>query len=89
MKVTTYVRRARATDRLDLQGESSWVMPCLGLAGEVGSLLAELKKEVRDPVGAKTTRLRVQEELGDILWYAVAIARRADLRVRHQNIWDA
>ena len=80
MKVATYVRSARATDRLDLEGESSWVMPCLGLAGEVGSLLAELKKEVRDPVGAETTRLRVEEELGDILWYAVAIARRANLR---------
>ena len=80
MNVATYVKRARATDRLDLKGEFSWVMPCLGLAGEIGSLLAELKKEVRDPVGAETTRLRVQEELGDILWYAVAITRRADLR---------
>jgi len=55
-------------------------MPILGLAGEIGSLLAELKKRVREPNrAADTGNNLIAEELGDITWYAVTIARRAKL----------
>ena len=49
----------------------------LGLAGEVGSLLTEVKKTVRDPESPKSLIVeRIKEEAGDVLWYAASIARR-------------
>src|SRR3979411_1999690 len=52
MKVRDYMRISEKTDQLkpkrpiDLNFK---LMPILGLAGEIGSLLAELKKRVREP----------------------------------------
>ncbi len=51
------------------------IMPLLGLAGEVGQLVAEYKKRQRDKTGYRAFRDEVHEELGDILWYAATLAR--------------
>lgn len=83
MKVQDYIAITEKTDQLEpkLPTHPDFkLMPILGLAGEIGSFLAELKKRVREPqrvrdVGTK----RLEEELGDIIWYAVTIARRARL----------
>lgn len=65
-------------------------VPLLGLAGEVGALLSEYKKRVRPGgesyVGFDTT---VAIELGDILWYLAALARRVDRplsEIAHTNL---
>ena len=53
------------------------VVPLLGLGGEVGALIAEFKKK-RRPDGSAYTGFEevVVTELGDILWYLAALARR-------------
>lgn len=83
MKVQKYVAITEKTDQLEPKTPTDpnyKVMPILGLAGEIGSLLAELKKRVREPTRIKrVSKQRLKEELGDILWYAVTVARRAGL----------
>ncbi len=53
--------------------------PLLGLFGETGSLLSEVKKKQRDPVAYLGYKDSVVEELGDVLWYLAALAARASL----------
>jgi NTP pyrophosphatase (non-canonical NTP hydrolase) len=48
----------------------------LGLVGEVGSLVSALKKKRRDTDGFLGYHEAVLEELGDVLWYVSAVARR-------------
>lgn len=73
-----YQQRAAATD-LDAESADP-LIPLLGLAGEVGALLAEFKKE-RRPGGSSYTGFHdgVVTELGDILWYLAALARRVEV----------
>ncbi len=73
-----YQRESAATD---LEGANNDPMtPLLGLAGEVGSLIAEYKKK-RRPDGVAYTGFEevVRVELGDILWYLASLARRVDV----------
>lgn len=88
MNVSKYVKLAIATDRLDTTGLNAKTMPLLGLAAEIGLLLAEMQKEVQVLSGARGTKglpqnLMIQGEvkkkLGNIIWHVVAIARRAGL----------
>lgn len=51
-----------------------------GLFGEVGSLLAAVKKYHRD-TAAPSERESAEEELGDALWYLTALIRREGLGV--------
>ena len=53
----------------------------LGLFGEVGSLLSELKKKQRDTDSYVAYHDFVIEEFGDVLWYLANVALRADLRL--------
>jgi len=70
--------------------------PIMGLFGEVGSLISELKKKLRDRAAYVEYDDGVLEELGDVLWYFTTISRRAglDLSVlaqqssRRLNDWD-
>lgn len=86
MNVRKYIKIAERTDQLAPKSASHpnyKVIPLLGLAGEIGSLLAELKKRVREPNrGADLGSIRIEEELGDIIWYAATITRRAKLDFR-------
>ena len=78
MNLDDYQRESAATD---LEGDShDPIVPLLGLAGEVGSLLAEFKKKQRPdgPAYAGFERV-VATELGDILWYLAALARRVNV----------
>lgn len=51
----------------------------LGLFGEVGSLLAEVKKKRRDPIAYRAYAAAVTEELGDVLWYLNLVANRGGI----------
>jgi NTP pyrophosphatase (non-canonical NTP hydrolase) len=53
--------------------------PILGLVGEVGSVAAVLKKKKRDAAAYVGYARALREELGDVLWYLCAVARRAEL----------
>lgn len=70
--VADYEARATATDKLEPPLDTA----ILGLVGEVGSLVSALKKKRRDTDGYFGYRDAVLEELGDVLWYISAVARR-------------
>ncbi len=76
MDIGEYQRLTAETDVLDPDEVG---LPLLGLAGEVGNLAAEYKKRRRDSVGYRAFSDEVREELGDLLWYAAALARRCNL----------
>jgi NTP pyrophosphatase (non-canonical NTP hydrolase) len=50
-----------------------------GLAGEAGSVVSEAKKWFREGNPPAGLAARVQEELGDLLWYVAAVANRLHL----------
>lgn len=80
MKIAQYLEIAHSTDQLPDASEGDRINPYLGLAGEIGALLTALKKEVRSNAPtAEATRATVKDELGDIAWYAVTVAKRADV----------
>ena len=76
MELREYQREAHRTEKKVHAAGSDIVVPILGLAGEVGELLNEYKKYLRD--GDAHTRFpdRVSEELGDILWYVAETATK-------------
>lgn len=74
-----YQTLASATDKTDDADLLSNPVPLLGLAGEVGSLLTEYKKFLRDGTKYRPFQDQVAEEIGDVLWYLATIARKAGL----------
>jgi NTP pyrophosphatase (non-canonical NTP hydrolase) len=72
LSVTEFERSATVTDRLSSNMDTA----LLGLVGEVGSLVSALKKKRRDTDGFLGYQDAVLEELGDVLWYVSAVARR-------------
>ena len=72
LSIEVFERHAMATDKLDPALDTA----LLGLVGEVGSLLSALKKKRRDTDGYFGYAEAVLEELGDVLWYISAVARR-------------
>lgn len=74
-----YQQQARLTDHLAVHGppgDDPRLGPLLGLAGEVGTLLAGYKKYLRDGEAYELFDDNVAEELGDILWYLATTADR-------------
>ena len=57
------------------------VYPLMGIASEVGSLLTQYKKHVRDKDAHELFSQRVSEELGDVLWYVSNFAAKLDLEL--------
>lgn len=74
LTVDQYVRAASRTDQLRATGTVGFAM--LGLFGGTGSLLAVAKKKQRDALSHPGYAEAVLEEIGDVLWYFAAIARR-------------
>lgn len=83
MDLDEYQRHAQETDRVPSGSTSDQqvelMVPFLGLAGEAGGLLTEFKKHLRDGHAHILFPERVQEELGDILWYVANIATKFGL----------
>ncbi len=76
MNLTDFEHAVADTDIFD---PDDLVLPMLGLAGEVGDLVAEYRKVQRDHAGYRAFSNEVREELGDLFWYAAAVARRCGL----------
>lgn len=72
-----YQRSAVATDVSKGTDSPSFIL--LGLFGEAGSVLSEIKKRERDNLKAAAYIHRIVEELGDLLWYVAAAAARNDI----------
>ena len=72
LSAVEFERFAAASDQLS--GDMDTAL--LGLVGEVGSLVSALKKKRRDTDGYLGYHDAVLEEVGDVLWYVSAVARR-------------
>jgi NTP pyrophosphatase (non-canonical NTP hydrolase) len=84
VELNEYQRLANQTDQQPGTGTfeddpRSILVPLLGLAGEVGELLGEHKKWLRDGQSYKLFPDRVKEELGDLLWYLSNVATKHGL----------
>jgi NTP pyrophosphatase (non-canonical NTP hydrolase) len=77
LTVESYATQALTTDQRSDSG--SLTFPLLGLFGETGSLLSEVKKKQRDRASYIGYAGAVVEELGDVLWYLTAVAARGGL----------
>lgn len=78
LTVQDYQRQAQKTDqRADVETDLSFAL--LGVFGETGSLLSEVKKKQRDPISYIGYEASVLEEFGDVLWYIGSVATRAQL----------
>ena len=75
-----YQELAALTDQKRDPG-SGLAFPLLGLFGETGSLLSEVKKKQRDAASYVGYTGSVAEELGDVLWYFTSLAARARLSI--------
>lgn len=75
-----YARRALKSDQRSDGG--SLAFPLLGLFGETGSLLSEVKKKQRDKDSYLGYAATVVEELGDVLWYLTVVGDRAHVSLQ-------
>jgi NTP pyrophosphatase (non-canonical NTP hydrolase) len=78
LTVNAYQTQATTTDRTRGIG-NGFDLAVLGLFGETGSLLSEVKKKQRDSRSYIGYEDAVTEELGDVLWYLAVIANHASL----------
>jgi NTP pyrophosphatase (non-canonical NTP hydrolase) len=80
MEFKSYQHDAKKTIQDYIKGkESNTVVPFLGLIGEAGSVITELKKNLRDGPAYTNYKTKLKEELGDVLWYISTIATQNDL----------
>ena len=75
LTIDEYARQAALTDQR--KGKQALSFSMLGVFGETGSLLSEVKKKQRDKASYLGYADAVAEELGDVLWYVASIARRS------------
>lgn len=82
MDFKSYQQEAKTTIQDYIKGkESNEFVPFLGLIGEAGSVISELKKNLRDGSSYTNYKTNLQEELGDVLWYISTIATQNDLEL--------
>ena len=93
MKLNEYQHLANQTDQQPEAGTfkanpRSILVPLLGMAGEVGELLGEHKKWLRDGDSYRLFPDRVKEELGDLLWYLSNVATKHDLTLEEIALFN-
>jgi len=79
LSLNEYQRYALRTYKGDLVGADLFRFLLLGLHGEVGSLLSELKKKQRDRGAYVAYASAAIEETGDVLWYLANVATAAGI----------
>ena len=77
LSVANYFAKAGGTDRFRNEPDGVTQL-CFGLFGEVGSLLAALKKVSRDKL-LETEMHFAAEEIGDALWYLMSLAHHGSV----------
>jgi NTP pyrophosphatase (non-canonical NTP hydrolase) len=79
LDLSTYQREALKTDRIKAEGDDAMIVAALGLVGEIGTLAAEHKKRMRDKEKYRLFKDRIEEDVGDILWYLANFASKNGL----------
>lgn len=75
MDFSTYQQQSRTTALYPDLGKNV-IYPTLGLVGEAGEVAEKMKKIIRDKGGQidDQTRIELQKELGDVLWYLTQLS---------------
>lgn len=79
MKLSDYQQAAIRTVRRPGNDLEAVAIALLGLAGEAGSVATEYKKQLRDGSAHITAKMRMREELGDVLWYVATLSSKFGL----------
>src|SRR6185503_5396133 len=75
MELNIYQEEARKTIQKNASDEDlKGIVPFLGIIGEVGSVVTQLKIKLKDGDSYTDFNARLSEELGDVLWYLATIA---------------
>ncbi len=74
MNFNEYQKKAFETAIYPDKG-NNFVYPCLGLAGEAGEFIEEVKKILRDSNYKidEVKKENLKKEMGDVLWYLAAL----------------
>ncbi len=75
-----FATAAESTDRFVGRDDHAALLAA-GLMGETGSILSELKKEEREREAYPAYRRKMEEEIGDFLWYYVRLVSVLDARL--------
>lgn len=81
MEFSDYQRSIRETDQRPGKKLEDMTVHLLGLAGEAGSVASAYKKYIRDGAADIAFKLRMREEIGDVLWYLATITDHLDLNL--------
>lgn len=82
MEFSIYQQEAKKTIQEYIQGkDANKLVPFLGLIGEAGSVITELKKNLRDGKSYTNYNNKLKEELGDLLWYIATIATENEINL--------
>lgn len=73
MNLRKYQERAFQTAQIDWNDPAKRHIPAFGVIGELGSLVSELKKSLRDGAAYTDGAINLTEEFGDVLWYLAAL----------------
>lgn len=79
MDFKTYQSEAATTIQTYMKDKE--MVPFLGIIGEAGSVISEFKKNIRDGENYTNYKNKLQEELGDVLWYISTIATQYGLKL--------
>jgi NTP pyrophosphatase (non-canonical NTP hydrolase) len=80
MEFSTYQNNAAETiQKSAIDDRLTTIVPFLGIIGEIGSVLTQLKIKLRDGDAYVAYKRKLSEELGDVLWYVSAIASQNEL----------
>ena len=74
-------RASRTSFHNRVEGGDAITTPMLGLIGETGEVVSELKKRTREGAAYLAFPDRLGEELGDLLWYVADVSRRRGIRL--------
>jgi NTP pyrophosphatase (non-canonical NTP hydrolase) len=73
------IEASKTEQKYVAQKELNDIVPFLGIIGEAGSVLTELKKRIMDGDGYSNFKNQLKEELGDVLWYISDIASKNNI----------
>lgn len=80
--LTSYQREAAQTSFHEpVKGGDSITTSLLGIIGEIGEVVSELKKHSREGAAYLGFSARLTEEVGDVLWYVSDLATRRHIRL--------
>ena len=75
------LQAARTSFHEPVRGGDAITTSLLGLIGEVGEVITELKKHSREGAAYLAFPHRLAEEVGDVLWYAADLAAHRGIRL--------